>query len=289
MKILLIIVLTIATLTTCATKEERSSVELRGRVLDAETGEPLKYANVVIVGSQKGAMSDSTGYFTIRALPVGTHTVKAMRMGYPSSTSEVVLKAGTGNWHDFRLNRYGISRATASAESIGVDADVSSDDIECEIIPAKNEFRVGDTPAFDVILRNKSAKFFYLVYCTDSSNRRKRYPHVELNIEGPDNGVVVPGFDYCGTAGMLQHRDFFRVEPGSEFRPYELGYWPVWVTHGRFEEPGTYVVTFKYSTDEGDIRQWLGYRTRVDSSISNWIRSVPRVELVDSIVLQVVE
>ena len=39
--------------------------KIAGVVIDIETGEPLPGANILVVGTTKGATADSDGYFTI--------------------------------------------------------------------------------------------------------------------------------------------------------------------------------------------------------------------------------
>ena len=60
-----------------------------GTVTDKVTGEPLAYANVVILGTRMGGMTLNNGQYCILAVPTGTYTVKAMMMGY-----ETEAKAG---------------------------------------------------------------------------------------------------------------------------------------------------------------------------------------------------
>lgn len=55
---------------------------IEGVVTAAETGEPLPYSNVVLVGTKMGAMTLTDGTFLIVGVPVGTYTIKAMMMGY---------------------------------------------------------------------------------------------------------------------------------------------------------------------------------------------------------------
>ncbi|MCZ6767548.1 MAG: carboxypeptidase-like regulatory domain-containing protein, partial [bacterium] len=55
---------------------------IEGRVIDAETKAPLAFANIVLVGSSKGAMSLEDGRFALRRVPAGTYTVKVLMMGY---------------------------------------------------------------------------------------------------------------------------------------------------------------------------------------------------------------
>ncbi len=59
---------------------------VQGKILDAETGEPLIGANVVVIGeggSQKGgASTDKEGNYTIEGVPAGTYDIKATYIGY---------------------------------------------------------------------------------------------------------------------------------------------------------------------------------------------------------------
>ncbi len=55
-----------------------------GKVTDAETGEPLPGANILIVGTTIGAASDVNGNFVILRVPPGKYDVRAMFIGYQS-------------------------------------------------------------------------------------------------------------------------------------------------------------------------------------------------------------
>ncbi len=68
---------------------------ITGRVIDKKTNKPLGFANVIIVGTNKGAMSLDDGKFAVEGVPVGTYTVKAMMMGY--KTVEVARIAVNAN------------------------------------------------------------------------------------------------------------------------------------------------------------------------------------------------
>ncbi|MBN1352707.1 TonB-dependent receptor [candidate division KSB1 bacterium] len=68
---------------------------ITGSVVDAETGEPLIGANVVIEGTMMGAAADINGNYKILHVPPGTHTLLIMMMGYTKTTvTDVVVKAG---------------------------------------------------------------------------------------------------------------------------------------------------------------------------------------------------
>lgn len=71
------------------------SGRITGKVMVATTGEPLPYANVVVVGTKMGGMTLTDGTFTIVGVPVGTYTVKAMMMGYkPLDRTGINVDAG---------------------------------------------------------------------------------------------------------------------------------------------------------------------------------------------------
>jgi len=56
--------------------------KLTGTVIDAESGEPLPGANVVIVGTSFGAATDLDGRYTIMRVPPGTYEMRADFIGY---------------------------------------------------------------------------------------------------------------------------------------------------------------------------------------------------------------
>ncbi len=55
-----------------------------GKVTDKESGEPVVGANVVVVGTTRGSVTDVEGKFTIIGIPIGTYTVRASQVGYAS-------------------------------------------------------------------------------------------------------------------------------------------------------------------------------------------------------------
>jgi hypothetical protein len=60
--------------------------KIAGFVVDAETNEPLPGANVIVVGTERGAATDLDGYFFIIRLSPGTYQVQARMMGYTNVT-----------------------------------------------------------------------------------------------------------------------------------------------------------------------------------------------------------
>ena len=69
------------------------SGEVTGRVLDAETGEPLPGANLVVEALRLGAVSDQQGRFRIVGVPVGEQLLTVSYIGYVSQEQSVTVSA----------------------------------------------------------------------------------------------------------------------------------------------------------------------------------------------------
>lgn len=61
---------------------QASMGRISGTVVDAETGDPLIGATVVVVGLELGAMADLEGTYLIRNVPAGLHAVQVSMIGY---------------------------------------------------------------------------------------------------------------------------------------------------------------------------------------------------------------
>ena len=78
---------------------------LSGRVTDT-AGTPIAFANVVVVGTASGAMTDQLGNFMIPSIPSGEHTILIAMMGYPRVERHgVLVKSGWSRSVDFQLER----------------------------------------------------------------------------------------------------------------------------------------------------------------------------------------
>jgi outer membrane receptor protein involved in Fe transport len=79
---------------------------ISGTVYGSADGKPLAYANVIILGTNLGAMSLNDGKFTIKGVPAGTYTIKAMMMGFKAEEKTgVTVNSGKDTRLDFRLDQ----------------------------------------------------------------------------------------------------------------------------------------------------------------------------------------
>ncbi|MDQ6769583.1 MAG: carboxypeptidase-like regulatory domain-containing protein, partial [Gemmatimonadota bacterium] len=63
----------------------QSSGTITGRVTESGSGQPVADANVVIVGTTRGARTDAEGRYRISDVPAGPAQVRALRIGYAST------------------------------------------------------------------------------------------------------------------------------------------------------------------------------------------------------------
>src|SRR5690606_30840507 len=66
-----------------------------GSIKDANTGEPLFGANVLLLGTGRGTISDKNGVFEMQNVPDGSYELKISYLGYSSHHSDI--QAPTNN------------------------------------------------------------------------------------------------------------------------------------------------------------------------------------------------
>jgi TonB-linked SusC/RagA family outer membrane protein len=76
---------------------------ISGKVTDAQTGNPLAVANVVVQGTQLGAVTADDGTYRIAHVPLGAQTVVVRRISYAPDRRMVTLVEGATATVDFAL------------------------------------------------------------------------------------------------------------------------------------------------------------------------------------------
>jgi iron complex outermembrane receptor protein len=75
---------------------------ISGQVVDAETGDPMRGVNLLVVGSERGTATNAEGRYTL-ALPAGSYTLRASFVGYTATSRSVTVQAGQTSTLDFEL------------------------------------------------------------------------------------------------------------------------------------------------------------------------------------------
>ena len=92
-----------ASLTRVGAQEPTGTIT--GQVVDSATRQPLADVSVTVEGTRLGTRTRDDGSFVIGGVPVGTHTVRARRVGYESPSLTVEVASGATVSVDFALGR----------------------------------------------------------------------------------------------------------------------------------------------------------------------------------------
>lgn len=89
--VLIVLLLNIGT--SNAQVKHKTDAHLTGHILDAKTKEHLPFVTVRIKGTTTGTVSDATGHFLLKNLPVGKHIIVLSFLGYQTLEQEVNIEA----------------------------------------------------------------------------------------------------------------------------------------------------------------------------------------------------
>ena len=92
---------------------------ITGRVTDLRTGRPLDQAQVNVIGTPFGGMTNADGQYTIRAVPPGTVQVRAQRIGYQEQKKPGTVEANAAATLDFAINPVSVSLAPVVVTATG--------------------------------------------------------------------------------------------------------------------------------------------------------------------------
>ncbi|NQT24362.1 TonB-dependent receptor [candidate division KSB1 bacterium] len=68
-----------------------SAGEIRGRIVDIETGSPLPGVNVQLMGTVRGSSTDGDGVFVIPNIPPGNYSLRASMISYKTQVQDSVI------------------------------------------------------------------------------------------------------------------------------------------------------------------------------------------------------
>ncbi|MFP4528938.1 MAG: TonB-dependent receptor [Candidatus Kapaibacterium sp.] len=91
---------------------------LSGYVLDKESGETLVGASIFIVGTDRGAFTNKSGFFSVNGIPEGARTVRIKYVGYDEFEQKITFGENERIRRDFKL-----SPAAVESEGVSVFAD----------------------------------------------------------------------------------------------------------------------------------------------------------------------
>lgn len=145
---------------TAAPANAQATGTVRGTVIAAETLRPLSGAQVNVVGTGRGTLTNSAGEYLIPGVPAGSRTVRVQMIGYEVVEQTVDVSADASATADFRLEVTAIAleevvvTATGEARRREIGNSLSSiSSKEIEVAPVQNTQQIiaGRSPGVTVI------------------------------------------------------------------------------------------------------------------------------------------
>jgi TonB-linked SusC/RagA family outer membrane protein len=92
---------------------------ITGRVTDRGANRPVDQVQVAVVGTTLGALTSAEGTYTIRGVPPGTYTVRALRVGYGEQRQSVTVAAAQSATANFTMESVPVSLAPVVTTATG--------------------------------------------------------------------------------------------------------------------------------------------------------------------------
>jgi TonB-dependent receptor len=121
---------------------------INGIVADAKTGERLAGANVLVVGTGKGAVTDLNGRFLIVSLPPGSYTIRATFIGYKTEEKHAEFQGDSSVEIDFKLGAVAIegSEVVVTAQAAGQNAAINQQLSSNQIVNVVSAAKIQELP-----------------------------------------------------------------------------------------------------------------------------------------------
>lgn len=116
----------VPTLTPLPTPTSTPTVgEIRGKVIDPESGVGISTANVSTEPPSSSITTDSEGHYIIQGIPAGDYTITAIKQGYVNTSVNIAVASGKTTAADIHLTKLMETSSNSPDESILSDAPVA--------------------------------------------------------------------------------------------------------------------------------------------------------------------
>ena len=93
----------------CPLGAQSTQGTITGRVTDAATGQPIASAQINVVNTAIGALTNDKGHYTIRGVVPGSHTIRVLRVGYAEQIATVSVTADQTAALDFAMKSVAVT------------------------------------------------------------------------------------------------------------------------------------------------------------------------------------
>ena len=184
----------------------QQKIEASGRIIDAETKQPVVGVNVVIKGKQIGTVSDSRGYFYLRASQELPFVIHFSMIGFQSEDINITKKLTSGIRIKFKTLSYEGEEIVFIAPVVEVEEKNMRKEISVETLdalgiketPSPNFYNaIGNLKGVDVV--NQSMQFMTVNARGFNSTVNTRFVQI---VDGMDNQAPGMNFSIGNIAGL---------------------------------------------------------------------------------------
>lgn len=130
---------------------------ITGRVTERASNTPVADANVVLVGTQRGARSDERGQYRIAEVNPGTYTIRVTRIGYSAVTQTVTVPASGTATADFALSQTAVQIDQVMVTATGATERKRENGNDVGIIKPGEKVDLAATPTLTQALAGQTA------------------------------------------------------------------------------------------------------------------------------------
>jgi iron complex outermembrane receptor protein len=121
------------------TTASAQSGALAGRMLDAESNDPIGWVTVLVEDTERGQITDEQGRFFFADLPVGQHIIETLHISYHNTRFAVEIKAGDTTHVDLRIGHQELQLEGVHIEGQRADSPAPLD--EPDVVFSGNKLR----------------------------------------------------------------------------------------------------------------------------------------------------
>ncbi len=187
--------------------------EVNGYIYD-ESGEPMAYAAVQLIGTSSGTISDDNGFYSLMQVPPGTYELKVTFVGYSEDKATMQVSAGEETSTDFRLTITSIQgeevivTAMARGQARAINSQIASDNIK-NVVSEQKIRELPDANAAEALSRLPGVSVI-----------RSGGEAVAINVRGvSSNTMFVNGMRLDGGLGSIASSMIGGIELTKAFMP----------------------------------------------------------------------
>ena len=129
---------------------------VQGQVVDAASRRPLSDAQILVVGTGAGQLTNSSGRYVLLNVPAGEHVVRVTLIGYTDAQQAVTVAAGQTVSADIELASTAISLNEIVVTGLGVETRRRALGTSVEVLSAE-DFELAPVQSIDQLLQGRVA------------------------------------------------------------------------------------------------------------------------------------